>query len=97
MFADYLNDTAYRIRETKNKFNEVLSADEITIQCRSERLTKNAVTKAGKEVMTSFLFFLPFDSDIVETDKLKYQNKTYEIISISHESGFEASHKEVYI
>lgn len=97
MLSDYFNATIIRIRETKNEFNEVLSIDEIRIPGRVERSTKTIISKAGKETLTSFLFLFNSDCDLLDTDKIKYLNKSYEILSISHETEFTESHKEVYI
>jgi len=97
MIADYFNSIFFRIRETKNQFNEVNFTDSLEIPCRVEVSTKLVTSKAGKEVLSSFLFFAPEDCDLVETDKIMYLNKTYEIITINHEQGFIQSHKEIYI
>jgi hypothetical protein len=97
LLSDYYNANLIRLRETKNKFNEVESSQEITFPCRIEVSNKNLSNKSGKDIMSSFLIFTSEESDIVETDKIKYLNKTFEIIVISHEQSFVQSHKEIYI
>lgn len=97
LLSDYYNANLIRLRETKNKFNEVESSQEITFPCRIEVSNKNLSNKSGKDIMSSFLIFTAEESDIVETDKIKYLNKTFEIIVISHEQSFIQSHKEIYI
>ena len=97
LLSDYYNANLIRLRETKNKFNEVDSSQEITFPCRIEVSNKNLSNKSGKDIMSNFLIFTSEESDIVETDKIKYLNKTFEIIVISHEQSFVQSHKEIYI
>lgn len=97
MLSDYLNDEITLVRETKNEFNEVTNSEEIQIQARVEYYSKNVSNKSGKDILSSFLIFALEDCGVLETDKIKYNNKTYEIISISHEKEFIQSHKEIYI
>lgn len=97
LLSDYYNANLIRLRETKNKFNEVTDSQEITIPCRIEVSNKNLSNKSGKDIISNFLIFTSEESDIVETDKIKYLNKTFEIITISHEQSFVQSHKEIYI
>jgi hypothetical protein len=97
LLSDYYNANLIRLRETKDKFNEVESSQEITFSCRIEVSNKNLSNKSGKDIMSNFLIFTSEESDIVETDKIKYNGKTYEIIVISHEQSFIQSHKEIYI
>lgn len=97
LLSDYYNSNLIRLRETKNKFNEVTDSQEITFPCRIEVSNKNLSNKSGKDIMSNFLIFTSEESDIVETDKIKYLNKTFEIITISHEQSFVQSHKEIYI
>jgi hypothetical protein len=97
LLSDYYNANLIRLRETKNKFNEIESSQEISFPCRIEVSNKNLSNKSGKDIMSNFLIFTSEESDIVETDKIKYLNKTFEIIVISHEQSFIQSHKEIYI
>lgn len=97
MITNYFTDKAICVRENKNAYNELLPSNEREFDCRIEKNSRIVKTKAGSEIICSFLILSSPDEDILETDKIRHNGNLYTIIIRSIEKGFTASHMEIYI